>query len=535
MLKKCLSVMLPGLFVMTIGTAYAQHEGHQRVAEPHVLMADDYDAFTRVLPVQTAGKTARTSANIVVTYDGFTNEAQAAFQYAVDLWEQHIESPVTIRILAQWRELDENVLGSAGPSTFYGNFPNAPMTATWFPVGLAHALAGQRFDGAPTYDIHSNFSSAMNWYYGTDGNAPGGTFDLVTVVLHEIGHGLGFFQTYHVNDGEGEDRCVGASVGTGCWGLSATGGGTPFPAIFDRFVVDGDDVSLLDQSVYGNPSTRLGNVLQSGNVRFSGTSALDAHENVPIDLYSPAGFEPASSIAHLDEATFPRGDPNSLMTPRLARAEAIHSPGPIFCGLLEDLGWTLGDGCFALMSAEIIAFDTGIISSNGRIQLKWTTGADSDLASFVIEASHFGREFEEVARVGFVSGERNYEISLDDLAPGRYTFRLRYTRSDGSSALSRSVDATVPLLDQVLVTGPFPNPMQSRATVRVHVRRAQQFDAYLYDAMGRRVQTLAAEQNVSSQSETTFMIDRGSLASGVYYLQIIGSEFSETTSLVIAR
>ncbi len=535
---KYLPILLVGLLIAFGRVASAQDGTEQRTAAPHVLKADHYDAHTRVLPVQMAGKTAQPTANIQVTYQGFSPEAQAAFQYAVDLWEQHISSPVPIRILASWEELEENVLGSAGPSTFYGNFANAPMQSTWYPLGLAHALAGQRFDGAPAYDIHANFSSSMSWYFGTDARPPAGTFDLVTVVLHEIGHGLGFFQTYQVDDGDDDERdeCPGVGEGFGCWGLAAQGGGNPFPAIFDRFVEDEEGTSLLNESVYPNPSRALGDVLQSGAVRFNGPSALDAFQNVPIDLYSPAGFEPASSIAHLDEDVFLRGDPNSLMTPRLARAEAIHSPGPVFCGLLEDLGWTLGDACFALISADIITFEAQRASlTGGEVTLEWTTGADAELDEFVIEQSRFGRAYEEVARLDFIPGERDYEITLQDLVPGRYTYRIRYTRQDASTALSRSAEVTIPLTEQVAVSGPYPNPIQSRATVHVLVRRAQRVDAYLYDAMGRRIRTVASSRQVAAQSEVTFEIERGSLASGVYYLQIIGREFNTTTSLVITR
>src|SRR5690348_1157352 len=57
---------------------------------------------------------ARTqSTNIEVTYEGFTPQAQAAFQDAVDIWEAIIQTPVTIRIHARWVPLAAGVLGSA--------------------------------------------------------------------------------------------------------------------------------------------------------------------------------------------------------------------------------------------------------------------------------------------------------------------------------------------------------------------------------------------------------------------------------------
>ena len=33
----------------------------------------------------------------------------------------------------------------------------------------------------------------INWYYGIDSNKPANTIDLLSVVMHEIGHGLGDF------------------------------------------------------------------------------------------------------------------------------------------------------------------------------------------------------------------------------------------------------------------------------------------------------------------------------------------------------
>ena len=47
-------------------------------------------------------------------------------------------------------------------------------------------------NGESRYDIVANFNSNVDWYYGTDMNCPDTLYDLVTVVMHEIGHGLGF-------------------------------------------------------------------------------------------------------------------------------------------------------------------------------------------------------------------------------------------------------------------------------------------------------------------------------------------------------
>ena len=47
----------------------------------------------------------KSNSTILVTYNGFTPEAQSAFQYAVDIWARTITSEVPIRITANWSQL----------------------------------------------------------------------------------------------------------------------------------------------------------------------------------------------------------------------------------------------------------------------------------------------------------------------------------------------------------------------------------------------------------------------------------------------
>ncbi len=279
------------------------------------------DMNTRVLPpANSLSKTA--TATFDVTYNGFSSNAQAAFQHAVDIWSGLLTSNVTIKVRANWVSLDPNVLGAAGANGFWRDFGSGSQSGTWYPVALAEKLSGQSLNPADSADIVATFNSDFsNWYFGTDGNTPQGQFDFVSVVLHELGHGLGFAGSMERSNSQGS------------WGFNSG-----FPFIYDSYAENGQGESLIDTEIFPNPSTLLGNQLVSGNVFFDGTQTR-ASNGGPARLYLPATWADGSSYSHLDEATYPAGNANSLMTPQIGFSEAIHDPGPVALAILQDMGW----------------------------------------------------------------------------------------------------------------------------------------------------------------------------------------------------
>jgi hypothetical protein len=294
---------------------------------PHlVLRAGNYSADTRIKPPEhlvallaagQAPKPKSVTAKFHVTYTGFTAEAKKAFQAAVHVWSVTLKTNVTIRVDAHWTPLGPGVLGSAGPTTSLRDFTNAPKPQTWFAAALANKIAGK--DLAPNDShIDANFSSEFdNWYFGTDGATPNDRYDLMSVILHELGHGLGFIGAMDMTNG-----------GRGTWG------GLPF--IFDHFTENSTHKKLLS---FPNNSLALAGQLKSNHVFFNGPKANPANGGNPAKLYTPMTWEDGSSYSHLDESTFAAGNTNSLMSPQLGMGEAIHHPGPLGLAILEDQGW----------------------------------------------------------------------------------------------------------------------------------------------------------------------------------------------------
>lgn len=124
------------------------------------------------------------------------------FNYAAGIWAGLLPSPVEIKVNARFDpqtcDASGAVLGSASAGSSHRNFAGAPFPDTWYQQALANRLAGVDLN-ATTNDMNITFNSSLNgvapctfqWYYGVDGNE-GALIELLPVVLHEIGHGLGF-------------------------------------------------------------------------------------------------------------------------------------------------------------------------------------------------------------------------------------------------------------------------------------------------------------------------------------------------------
>ncbi len=361
------------------------------------------------------------AATINVTYAGTWNpQAQAAFQYAVDIWAGLLDSSVAIDLQANWTDLGaaSGILGSASSNSITRDFPGAPAVGTWFANALADRRACADRITAQTYEIVANFNSAFtDWYFGTDGLVPVNKWDLATVVLHELGHGLGFAGSMQYDDGSAANgtECAG-TAGQGCWGF-----GTGFPMIYDRFVEDPSTVSLLNTATYPNPSAALGTRL-TGNVnslRWNGLYGIAGNGGTKPVLYSPTTWQGGSSYSHFDQSTYA----TELMKPALPPQTAIHNPGSRTLGVLRDSGW----------GQELVINAFAYSPTGGRaewVQIKNTSSIAISLSDYAI-----GDEERQGA-----AGEGSFLLPNVSLASGE-VFLMRI-RSDAAWTYSTQPNPT---------------------------------------------------------------------------------------------
>jgi hypothetical protein len=252
-----------------------------------------------------------------------------AFRYAAELWAAQLDSAVAVRISAQFDALQcdaaSTTLGVAGPVSVFSDFAGAPLPDTWYPSALADKLAGMDLEPGED-DIDATFNSAFGttcafpagWYYGLDAMPPNGDdSDFVTVVLHELGHGLGFLSFIDVESGrrlDGKDD------------------------VFSAFLLDnrsGKTFPDMSNAERASASLATGNLQWSGPsvVALSGDKTAGVDPSGRVEMYAPSVALNGSSVSHWSDEV----RPVELLAPFLEIP--LHDVG-LALPALDDIGWT---------------------------------------------------------------------------------------------------------------------------------------------------------------------------------------------------
>ena len=489
--------------------------------------------YTSVAPpaafqARQAGKSSAVQAatfNVTFLADGTTSltgnscttwpsAAQTAFQYAADIWGSVIESDVPISVEACWTEdLATSTLGSAGPAQYaFANDQSTPSGYTFsketlYPISLINSKFGyDPFGGATNISASFN-ANRTDWTFRTDGVPESGKYDFVTVILHELGHGLGFTGRMDY----GAAAC--GTSGEGCYNLSGSG----YPAIYDLFAQDASGTALLNTASYPNPSKQLGAALTTpSNARFVGSATGT------MLVHTPSSWDEGSSYSHFDLSTYP----NELMKPSLPRNQALHDPGTSL-SVMQDMGWSV-----TALPVELVLFEA--VASGTDVQLAWRTATETGSLGFEVEHRYLDDAFERIAFVegaGTTSEPQTYQHRVGGLAPGQHVFRLRQVDTDGTFMYSQAVEVTIGLEEQPALAVVYPNPFNPQTTLNLTLAQSQRVQVEVFNALGQRVAVLH-EGRLSANTPHRFTFDGAGQASGLYLIRSVGEHFGQISRAV---
>jgi hypothetical protein len=261
-----------------------------------------------------SGTHLQAKSTFLVNYRNFPTWARNDVQAAIDNWSANFVSSTPITVDASWgRSATDGILGSARPGNYFSNFQGAPDSTLWYPSALANALGGVDLDkNNPEIVIQVN--STANWDQRNDHQPTNSEYDLESVFIHEIAHGLGFLST------DSYDTYFKYGI-------------LDQPTPFDAYAQTPDDRRLSDLP---SPSLELGKALTNTLV-WSGAMGIKANKGVKPVLYTPGHYQDGSSVSHLDENTYSSAGLDSVMTPNLDAGEIFQGPGPLLLAMMEDL------------------------------------------------------------------------------------------------------------------------------------------------------------------------------------------------------
>ncbi|HSC76167.1 MAG TPA: thrombospondin type 3 repeat-containing protein [Pseudomonadales bacterium] len=279
-------------------------------------------------------------AGIVFTFgSNVTPERQAAIQAAATELEQIIHFRQTVKITISFDNLQcdsgGGVLGQAGPTGAFSNFPQAPQNNVWYVTAqaadLGHTTAKNEavhIDGSFNNNLgNTGCIEGITWYFGTDHNPGVNQIDFLATAVHEFMHGLGFLSFIGSNG-----QLNGGLIDN-----------------YSTFLVDNSTGKSWKNMTAGE---RAASILNDSNLVWGGakTTAMDSllqtgKTNGKVRLFAPSSYESGSSTSHFDVSLFYNSSAHEVMEPYDAFPQKSIIASAAFC----DMGWTLlrdtdGDG-----------------------------------------------------------------------------------------------------------------------------------------------------------------------------------------------
>jgi len=230
-----------------------------------------------------------------------------ATEYALELWSEQIAGTMPVNIEVNFWALGAGVIGmSFFPPCFMDG--ETGEAETLYPAALWKQL--KDYSASEEWDIFIVMNSEFGFYYGLDGNSEN-RIDYVTIMIHEVTHGLGFGSQCHRNGVFFYD----------------------YPVIYDRMLYQG-----LSGPCFTELSESEREALLISNNLFAGSpnsKLLAANGGVRVKMYAPTSYSGGSTAHHWDTGvTFPTFMKYAYFSP-------LHTFNTRKIGMFLDMGWTI--------------------------------------------------------------------------------------------------------------------------------------------------------------------------------------------------
>ncbi len=445
----------------------------------------------------------------------YPDTAKIAFRYAAAQWSEVLQNEQPLNIRTCFTEVGDGKLALVSTPVLELRGPRAlGENALYYPKAIYESLAGQ---DTPGPDMEIAIDSKAFFYYGLDwfeNESPRVLYDFVTLVLHEMGHGLGFYGTARYIE---NFSTVGLQAGL------IEGRPLRIPTIFDRAVTLGNDPDMPVIDLPENSAELDDALLGKEGGLFFDRSQIERYSPGAdrFRLYTPQQYRQGSSYTHLN-------DQNQLMHHAIVRG-AYQRDLIQTAAVLQTLGWA---GEVQVAAPVTLTHFTG--TARGQdVDLTWNTATETENEGFTIEHSPDGLTFTDI---GYLAGQgtttQSHHYSFTHIAPGAglHYYRLRQTDFDGSVHLSELVAVAVTGQATVL-EGPFPNPSDgSEVNLRYRSERSGSLTLRVVNSSG---QLVYEQPRVVSAGINALTLSLRDLIAGMYVVQVMDGGGLHTRALRI--
>lgn len=422
------------------------------------------------------------------------------FQKAADIWSANLSSTIPIKVFSKFDPLtcttNSATLGSAGAAFTIHSFSGAEFTNTTYHLALANKRANSDFGSPALNQINATFNSNLGnvgcldgntFYYGYDNAIHANQVNLLVVLLHELGHGLGFSSfvtTLNITGATNATPIVittsaahnlvngdvvtiqnatGNTAANGTWTISGASG-TTFTLVGSagngaygangiiRGVNSGGRPDIWSRLMYDrttgktwlNMTTaeRSASILNTGNVMWDGanvkiasgfmTAGRDAATG-RVQMFTPNPFQQGSSVSHFDTAAVP----NQVMEPVINDLLPIDFTNDLTPQLLRDIGWYRdSDAVVGADTITLVSPNSGSVHTGSPTTINWTNNGGFSRNVTIEYSTDGGTTYSTVASNIANTGSYTWTVPNTTTTLGR--IRVREANFADPSAVSSS-------------------------------------------------------------------------------------------------
>jgi hypothetical protein len=192
------------------------------------------------------------------------------------------------------------------------------------------------------------------------------------------------------------------------------------------------------------------------------------------------------------------------------------------------------------LPVEMVSCAASVTGKN--VELRWTTATEVDNAGWKVERKDMSNQPSATswADIGFVAGSgtstgpKQYSYVDQDVAPGRYAYRLKQMDRSGTVQYWNEVQVevgNVPL--KFALHQNYPNPFNPSTTIQYALPEGGRVTLKVFDLLGREVATLLDE--VQEAGYKSIQFESSKLSSGMYLYRLRAGNAVQTRKMVVLR